>query len=439
MREWEPLFAGKRITVMGLGLLGRGVGDAEFLVQAGARVTVTDSKGADELAPSFERLAPYDITLHLGGHHIEDFTDTDMVIKGAGVPLDSPFVAAARNADVPVYMSTALFAREVMRAGIRVIGVTGTRGKSTISYLIHRTLAHAGVRSWYGGNVRGVSTLAFLPLIEHGDAAVLELDSWQLQGFGDLAVSPNIAVFSNFLPDHLNYYPSMDAYFADKAHIFRYQKDADVLIAGSSVIARIEAEQPPRAPIVPEPLPLDWNIVLPGAHNRENIALAVAALRAAGTDEQMIRSCVISFRGLEGRLQLLSERHGIRIYNDNNATTPAATVAAIKSFPPEKTHVIMGGSDKGLDTTELASEAQRVKSLTLLKGSGSERFRATHAAFQAHPLLTLEEAFERAKKNATHGDIILFSPGFASFGPPPGGFKNEYDRNDQFLAIVGKM
>src|SRR5262249_20572382 len=158
------------------------------------------------------------------GHDKKDFTEADMVIKAAGVPLHSPEIAAAHKAGVPVYMSTALFAKYARGCGAKIIGVTGTRGKSTITHLIYRTLAHAGVRTHVGGNVRGVSTLAQIAKVEAGDWCVLELDSWQLQGFGELAMSPDIAVFSNLMPDHLNYYPNMDAYFADKANIFTHQK-----------------------------------------------------------------------------------------------------------------------------------------------------------------------------------------------------------------------
>jgi UDP-N-acetylmuramoylalanine--D-glutamate ligase len=179
----EP-FKGKRITVMGLGLLGRGVGDVEFLAKCGARLVVTDKKNVQELSESLEKLHEYsNITYHLGEHRMEDFTDADIVIKAAGVPLDSPEIAAAKKAGVPVYMSTALFAKMAMEEGATIVGVTGTRGKSTTTQLIYHCLTLAKSRVFLGGNVRGISTLSLLPDIKKGDIAVLELDSWQLQGF----------------------------------------------------------------------------------------------------------------------------------------------------------------------------------------------------------------------------------------------------------------
>lgn len=434
MSEYRDLFRGKRITMLGLGLLGRAVGDAEFLAQCGAELTITDTKSAEELAESVKRLRPYDITFHLGAHEARDFREADMVIKAAGVPLDSPEIAAAVAAEVPVYMSTALFAREAMRMQVRIIGVTGTRGKSTITYLINRTLAHASLRTHLGGNIRGVSTLALLPQLQAGDFAVLELDSWQLQGFGALKISPQISILSNLMKDHMNYYGNdMDAYFADKANIFKYQQEGDTLVVGASVLDRVRASNPPVAPRVPEPLPKDWMMRVPGEHNRENAALARAALQATGLSENEIRTGIETFLGAEGRLQFLGEKHGVKIYNDNNATTPEASVAALRALDDGKRRIVLiaGGSDKGLDMSEFVALAKKTsKRIVLLAGSGTDRIKGDLPNAAVHT--DMKEAVRDALGAAGSGDTLLFSPGFASFGM----FKNEYDRGDQFLALV---
>src|SRR3989344_1006003 len=183
--SYKDFFNSKRITLMGLGLLGRGVGDAEFLVSCGAKLTITDRKTKKELAPSLERLAAYpSIAYMLGEHRLKDFEHADMIIKAAGVPLHSPYIEAAKNAGVPVYMSTALFAKFAHEVGATIVGVTGTRGKSTVAHLIYQTIIHAGQRAHLGGNIRGLSTLSILPKVATADIVVLELDSWQLQGFG---------------------------------------------------------------------------------------------------------------------------------------------------------------------------------------------------------------------------------------------------------------
>jgi UDP-N-acetylmuramoylalanine--D-glutamate ligase len=431
-------FEGKKITVMGLGLLGRGVGDVEFLAACGAKVLVTDKKTEAELAESVARLKKYpNVSFHLGGHRIEDFaplaSGCDMVLKAAGVPLDSPYIAAARAAGVEVAMSTALFAKYAMEAGATIVGVTGTRGKSTVAHMIFHALQKAGTSAHLGGNIRGKSTLAMLPEMKTGDFAVLELDSWQLQGLGELKISPHIAVFTNLMPDHQNYYPDMDAYFADKMNIFRYQKSDDILFVGKSIVERVNAARPVVAPQVPPTIPIDWKLNIIGEHNRENASLAVGALRVLGLSESEIKSGVESFEPVEGRLQLVRELNGIKIYNDNNATTPEATIAALHSLGNDVV-LITGGSDKGLDMRDLVSEIPKFcKAVFLLAGTGTARLKEEFPGAEVFD--ALGPALAAAFAAASAGDCILFSPAFASFGM----FKNEYDRNDQFVAAVKQL
>ena len=438
--DYGDFFKNKRITVLGLGLLGRGVGDVEFLAKCGAEVLVTDKKTETELTESVAKLKRYpNVAFHLGGHRKEDFETCDLVIKSAGVRLDSPEIAAARAAGVPVAMSTALFAKYATEAGAKIVGVTGTRGKSTVSHMIHHSLIRANKRTVLGGNVRGISTLAMLPDIKKGDIAVLELDSWQLQGFGDLKISPNISVFTNLMPDHQNYYKGMDEYFADKANIFRYQKADNVLIVGNSIADKVRAAQPPLDPVVPERIPSGWKLKIVGEHNRENASFATAALRALGLSDEEIKAGLESFESVEGRLQFVREINGVKIYNDNNATTPEATIAALRALG-KNIMLIVGGSEKGLALEELVSEIkERVSNVILLTHpnyQGSERL----AGVLKKAGIPYEEAGELPAAVAsalekTKTGTVLFSPAFASFGM----FKNEYERNDQFLEIVRQM
>lgn len=434
MQSYENAFKGKRITILGLGLLGRAVGDAEFLAGLGAELIVTDRKSEDELAPSVERLRKYpNIELHLGGHRIEDFTKSDLVIKAAGVPLDSPEIDAAKRAGVQVAMSTALFARHAAEMGARIVGVTGTRGKSTVTHMIFHALKAAGKRVHLGGNIRGISTLAMLPEVRSGDIAVLELDSWQLQGFGDLRFSPQTAVFSNLMPDHQNYYKDMDEYFHDKSHIFMYQKPGDTLVIGESVEARVRAARPPVEPTIPGALPKDWRLRVPGIHNRHNASLAASALLSLGLTAQQIQLGLESFDGVEGRLQLVKTVQGVQVYNDNNATIPEATIAALRALDSGTRRIVLvaGGSDKGLELDSLAEEIGKTcKATMLLEGTGTEKLLPLVAG--AHVHRSLDAALAAAFEAAEPGDTILFSPGFASFGM----FKNEYERNDAFLQLV---
>lgn len=426
-------FRGKKITLLGLGLLGRGVGDAAFLAGCGAELIVTDKKSAEELAPSVDALKQYpNITFHLGSESAADFQGRDLIVKAAGVPKNAPLIAVAHAAGTPVVMSTALAARYAREGGAKLIGVTGTRGKSTVTHMIYHTLTAAHRYTHLGGNIRGLSTLAMLPEINHGDLLVLELDSWQLQGFGDLQLSPEIAVFTNLMPDHMNYYGGdMEAYFADKANIFRFQKPSDRLVVGEQVALLVHPTHPPAEPIIPTSLSTDWQLKIPGEHNRENAALVRAALEPLLSEEE-IKTGIESFEGVEGRLQLVREVHGVKIYNDNNATTPEATIAALRALGAEKRIVLIaGGSDKHLDLTALVAEINRTcKAVLLLDGAGTKRL--IESGCEAPVYADLASAFTVAMEIAIAGDTVLFSPGFASFGI----FQNEYERNDQFLALV---
>ncbi|TSA44247.1 UDP-N-acetylmuramoyl-L-alanine--D-glutamate ligase [bacterium] len=430
-------FGGKRITVMGLGLLGRGVGDARYLAEQGAELIVTDLKPREELAESVAQLESFpNITFVLGEHRLKDFTNRDLILKAAGVPLDSPYIAEARKNNIPVRMSADLFA-EISSA--TCVGVTGTRGKSTVTHMLYAILKAAKKKVLLGGNVRGVSNLELLKEVTPEHIAVLELDSWQLQGFGEARMSPHIAVFTTLYPDHLNYYEkNPDAYLSDKANIFQYQKPSDTLILGKQcaavIIEKYSEHIESRTIVVDElKLPDTWILKIPGLHNRYNAALALAAARALDIDDAVSRKALESFVGVPGRLELVREVKGVKIYNDTTATTPEATLAALAALNPAHTVLIMGGADKELDMNALLLKLGEVKRVILLAGTGTSRvleFIPNASVFD-----DLSKAVYEALVAAESGDTILFSPAFASFGM----FKNEYDRGDQFNALINSL
>jgi UDP-N-acetylmuramoylalanine--D-glutamate ligase len=433
---YKEFFANKRITLMGLGLLGRGIGDAAFIAAMGGKLTITDLKSKEKLASSLKQLEEFEnITYVLGEHRMEDFTNADMVIKAAGVPLNSPYIKAAKDAGVPVYMSTALLAKFARDMGATIVGTTGTRGKSTVTHLMYHALKKAGARVHLGGNVRGLSTLALVPDIRQGDIVVLELDSWQLQGFGTLGISPQAAVFTNLMPDHLNYYPDMDAYFADKANIFKYQTKGDTLVVGAGIQKRILAADPPQKPLVPALLPAQWKLKILGAHNRENASLAAEVLRALGLSEKQIRAGLESFGGVEGRLQHLAVVKGVDVYNDNNSSTPEAVIVALNALSPlSSVTLIAGGADKNVRLEALAHEITKLASrVILIPGSGTDKLKTMLKKYEE--AADVAEAIRMALKGAAKGEAILFSPGFASFSQ----FANEYERNDAFVAAVAAL
>ena len=453
-QKYTEYFSGKKITVMGLGLLGRGIGDTAFLAECGAELIVTDMKNEEQLAESIEKLKVYpNIIYRLGGHNEADFQGRDIILVSAGVPHDSLFIKAARASGAEIAMSGALFAKI---SGIPIIGVTGTRGKSTVTHLIHHVLSTMteGGEVLLGGNVRGVSNLQLLNKVEENSIAVMELDSWQLQGFGWTGISPHIAVFTNFMEDHMNYYKGrMDAYFADKANIFLHQEEGNVFVTTREVLERaevfvrtkgVELVQDIRL-VDTSILPDDCLLTMPGEHNRLNAVLALEALRAVGLTDEEIFEGLASFPGVPGRLEYLGTIQEVRAYNDNNATTPTATVRGIEAVANGKNVILIaGGAYKEVDPSVLIGPIEKYcKQVVLLPGTGTdkltEQLRNLPFEWKVVEGATGKEVLENAVRAglgfAQPGDVLLFSPGFASFGM----FVNEYDRNDQFVDIISRL
>ncbi len=444
MNNWKTYFKDKNITVMGLGLLGRGVGDVAFLAKYAREITVTDLKSEKDLKESVQKLKKYkNIRYVLGRHRFEDFEGRDFIIKAAGVSLDSPYVVHARKKGVPVYMSTALFAKYT---SAKIIGITGTRGKTSVSYMVYEILrnAHRGAEKkvYLGGNIQGVSTLSMLSKAKKGDFAVLELDSWQLQGFRDLGISPDVSVFTTFMPDHLNYYKGdLQVYFDDKAAIFRNQKKGDVFIAGTQL--RIQSEgikkQIPNSTEWADEtvLPKTFTLSIPGKHNLYNAGIAYRVARSLGLKKENILTSLSNFKGVPGRLEKIRTFKGVMIYNDTTATTPIALAVALDAVGKEKNIIlIMGGSEKNLDLEILKKPLEKyVKALFLIPGVGTERLKKVGVIPLDMPIFEMqsfEKLVQKALSYTQKGDVVLLSPGFASFGM----FKNEYERGDRFVRSV---
>src|SRR3989339_1089557 len=457
LKKFKKYIKGKKVTVMGLGLLGRGIGVTRFLAECGADLIVTDLKTAEQLASSLKQLARYkDIKFILGEHRLEDFKNRDLIIKAAGVPLDSIFIAEARKNNIPIEMDASLFAKFAMPAGVKIIGITGTRGKTTTTFLTAEILRSAfGDKNVHlGGNVRGIGTLPLLkkvnPPAGGGDFVVMELDSWQLQGFGDSKISPSISIFTNLMVDHQNYYANdMDRYFSDKANIFVNQREGDSLICGQNVLTLIRKKYSSFAKraIVPDikVVPKNWKIKLLGEHNRQNIAYAVTVARVLDIKESVIKKVVENYAGVPGRLEFIREIGGVKYYNDTTATTPDGVMAALEALKKYHGKIILlgGGADKELIYNKYAKEVKKsVKDLALFKGTATEKILGElkiknaklKEEIRTKDLLvmvvdSMPDAFAWAKSQAKRGDIVILSPGATSFGV----FKNEYDRGDQFV------
>jgi UDP-N-acetylmuramoylalanine--D-glutamate ligase len=438
MPDPKRLFQGKRITVMGLGLLGRGLKDTLFLIRCGARVTVTDLKNEHVLAAPLRMLKGLDLRLKLGGHDPEDFIHADMILRNADVPRSSEFLALAKDHGVPIEMDESLFCKHFEG---QVVGITGTRGKTTTTVLTHRILSSFRPGVFLSGNIMGEATLPLLDTAGLSDIVVLELSSWQLQGFHDARLSPNAAVFTNIHADHLNRYSGMEDYIQDKKAIYLYQAGDDFCLFNKDQpeTAALADEAPAgKAFFSLDDIPQHWSIPLPGAHNRENVAAAVGLTRKLGVPDEIIRAEVEAFEGVEHRLQWLGEKDGIGFVNDSTSTTPVAGCAALAALQGRRILLIAGGADKKLDPTPFAmAAAEKTEKIALLEGEGTVGLERELAhASATHKVVgrfnDLEKAVHALMAQAQPGDVILLSPGCASFGL----FRNEFDRGEQFIKIV---
>ena len=431
-------FKNKKILLMGLGILGRGVGDAIFLAEKGAELTITDTKSAEDLSESLEKLSKYsNIEYVLGKHEFKDFENKDFVIKSAGVPINSPYIEHARKNGVRVEMSTAIFAKNTKA---KLIGVTGTKGKSSVTYMLCSILKSAGKNVYLGGNVRGISTLALLDKVGVEDYVIMELDSWQLQGFGESGISPWISVFTNIMPDHMNYYQSdMRQYFLDKANIFLNQNRGDYFIAGDSVLRMalefgLDAPKARVTSVLNDDKYKGELDFLKGDHSRKNALFAMQIAAILNISAEIITKALKEFRGVEGRLEFVKEVGGVRFYNDTTATVPESTIAAIRAFDGQRVVLIAGGNNKDLDykvMTKLICE--NIDDLVLLPGSATDKIiENLNENYKFMVVGSMNEAVEVAFRKSRRGGVVLMSPGATSFGI----FKNEFDRGSKFLKSV---
>ena len=447
---------GKRVLVMGLGLQGSGMAVARYAVQQGAIVRVTDMKSPEVLAPSVQALAGLPIEFVLGRHRDEDFIWADVVIRNPGVPRNSPYLLLAQQHGARIEMESALF---FLACPGQIIGVTGTRGKTTTSSLLYEILAASGAPTVLGGNVAGVETLSLLPQITEQTLVVLELSSWQLEGLAPHAISPSVAVMTNVYPDHLNTYNGMEDYAEAKANIFRHQSAQGLAIFNydNPWTRRFGEEAPGETWFTSierggsfargsqEIRPFTFtDTPLAGRHNLENILLATTTAHLLGVPDEVIAATVRRFGSIAHRLAEVRVGNGVHYVNDSSSTTPVAGRVGLEAFE-QPIVLVAGGNTKHLPL-ELwpATIVQRSRDVVLLSGSGTDELvpaieEEARRQNVPNPVRGIYDTFLAAMNAAValtrSGDVLLFSPGFTSFGM----FLNEFDRGDQFVKYVQSL
>jgi len=442
----------KRVLVVGLARTG--VATALFCATRGARVTATDTRSEKELGDALAALRKAGVALELGGHRQELVLDADLIIPSPGVPADAPLLQFARSKGITIWSEIELAYRFLKG---RLIGITGSNGKTTTTSLIEHILRSAGFSTILAGNI-GTPLISCVEESNEKIITVAELSSFQLELIEKFR--PSISVFLNLTPDHLDRHHTLESYGAAKARIFENQTATD-----SGVL---NADDPATTPYAPAKPQLYWfsrkkrvaqgafvkesevlfrregadepvlqlaDIPLAGAHNVENVLAAVAATRLAGAEPSAIAKGVRSFAGVEHRLEFVAEIGGVRYYNDSKATNVDATLKALDAFPG-RILIILGGKDKGSDYTVLQAPLREKAILALLIGAAADKIEKQIAGSVAiEQAGTLERAVETAAHAARAGDVVLLAPACASFDQ----FQNYEHRGRVFKDLVHQL
>ena len=451
-------YAGKSVLVVGLARSG--LAAARFLARAGARVTATDLRSADELPTEVRELQALGIRLVLGGHPPGLASRTDLVVTSPGVPPSSVPLDEAVRRGVPVWGELELAYREIRDPEAFVIAITGTKGKSTTSTLVFEILKRAGRKVALGGNI-GRPLLDVVAGAATGTTFVVEVSSFQLETVD--AFRAQGAVLLNVAPDHLDRYPSYEAYVRAKERLFARQDDRDwaVVYGANPLTVNMASRAKSRKvffsmdclPGSTAQLYTDgpWivkhddgrttglvsieAIPLRGRHNVENTMAAVAVADLMGVEPEVIREAVAAFSGISHALEKVAELRGVSFYNDSKATNVAAASAALSSFE-QGVILILGGRSKGDTFEALRDEVSRkVKQIIALGESRDRVYEVFAGVVPVTRCTSLREAVEVAFAEARPGDTVLLSPACASFDM----FRDYADRGEQFRREVERL
>lgn len=440
---------GQRVLVVGLARTG--VATALFCAARGANVTATDARTENEIGEAIAPLRTAGVNLELGGHRENAFLEQDLIVPSPGVPADAPLLQAARAKGVTIWSEVELAGRFLKG---RLIGITGSNGKTTTTSLIEHILKGAGFSTILAGNI-GTPLISRVAQTSDNTITVVELSSFQLELIETFRL--NISVFLNLTPDHLDRHHTLGEYGRAKARIFEKQTEADSAV--------LNADDPATTSLAPAKPHVYWfsrkqrvvqgafvreneivfrndgeeetvlnlrEIPLPGAHNVENVLAAVAATRLAGAEPTAISKGVRSFAGVEHRLEFVAEVGGVRFYNDSKATNVDATLKALDAFPG-RILIVLGGKDKGSDYTVLQRPLREKAILALLIGAAAEKIeKQITGSVAIERAGVIERAVEIASHAARPGDVVLLAPACASFDQ----FEDYEHRGRVFKQIV---
>lgn len=435
---------GKRVVVVGLGTSG--IAACRLLAERGARVVATDAKKREAVSSEVRALEGQGISLVLGGHADAKLEEADLVVVSPGVPMFAE-LAAAENKGVRIWGEVEL-AVQALAKPAPVVAIGGTNGKSTTTSLIGTLLERAGKRTFVGGNLGE-------PLAAHAgetfDVVVLEVSSFQMERVE--AFRPKVSVLLNVSPDHLDRYPSEEAYADAKGNAFVRQTPDDVAVvpAGDDVCLRQakrgqgrlvtfgpggDVSVRPDAIVDGAAVYLRSEIRLQGGHNALNVAAALAAIRPFAIAPEIVREVLATFEGLAHRMAFVRARRGVRFYDDSKGTNVGAAVTAVRGIAEEKVVLVAGGRDKGGSYGPLVDALRERGRAAVLIGEAKDLIRdAVGDVVPVRTAATMDEAVALSAELARPGDAVLLSPACSSFDM----FRDYKDRGDAFVRAVMEL
>ena len=459
LNEFNDYIRYRKVAIIGLGVSN--IPLLDYLYEKKANVTIFDEREYNQLPKDVnEKISKYGFVLHFGKNCLQYLKNFNVIFRSPSCLPTKPELVEEADRGALVTTEVELLMK---MCPAKIIGITGSDGKTTTTSLINSILQKAGYNTFLGGNI-GTPLFTKLPEITPQDIVVLELSSFQLMG---MEVSPQIAVITNITPNHLNIHKDYQEYIDAKKNIFKYQDENGLLVlnydneitrecakeAHGKVIFFSSKTKLDNGYIVDEDVIKECDdkvrkhilntedVILRGNHNYQNIATAIATTASLVDIETAVKA-IKEFKPVEHRIEFVEEVDGVKWYNDSASSSPSRTLSGINAFK-EKIILIAGGYDKNLDYTPLAKPiVDKVKTLILIGQTSGKIYEVVKNELEEenrhldiYMCETLEETIPIAKKNASRGDVVLFSPASASFDM----FKNFADRGNKFKELVRKM
>ncbi|MBO5005602.1 MAG: UDP-N-acetylmuramoyl-L-alanine--D-glutamate ligase [Clostridia bacterium] len=459
LEEFNKYIVDKKVAIIGIGVSN--IPLLEYFNKKGAKVTVFDRRNIENIDKNIiDTISNYCMGMSFGVDYLSKLHGFDIIFRSPSCRPDTKEIEEEVNRGAILTSEIEMLMK--MCPGT-IIGITGSDGKTTTTSLIYEIIKQKGYNCYLGGNI-GIPLFTKIDEMKKDDIIILELSSFQLM---DMEISPNISIITNITPNHLDIHKSYEEYIESKKNIFKYQNKDGILILNydNDITREFEKEANGKVIFFSSKTKLEngiiyddekikscengirrhilntKNIYIKGIHNFENICAAIAAT-APLVDIDTQSKIITEFKGVHHRLEFVRDINGVKWYNDSASSSPTRTIAGISAFNEELV-LITGGYDKNLDYTPMAKPiVDKVKTLILIGQTSEKIYNAVkqemknqNKVVEIYKCDSLQDAIDIANELAWPEEVVLFSPGSASFDM----FKNAYQRGDIFKELVNKI